>query len=73
MYYVGQEINIGYYCGFHNQKLVKKPVEITAIDDVTGLIDIKIILYPPNKSIFRKMFGYASDLKILEENYMKER
>ena len=68
-YYVGQIVNIGYYGGFHNQKRLMAKAEITNIDkDMTGLIDIKVFL---NSGGYRKMFGYASNLKELEDNYIK--
>ena len=64
MYEVGQIINIGYYGGFHCKKLIKTQAEIINITE--DWIDIKVHL---SSGGYRKMFGLASDLRILEENY----
>lgn len=66
-YEVGQVINIGYYGGFHNQERLISQAEIVKVDKVyNGMIDIKIKL---KHGGYRKMFGYASELKKLENNY----
>lgn len=67
MYKVGQKINIGYYGGFHNQTLVKTQAEITKISATTGLIYMKANL---SGGGCKKMFGYESELKKMEENYV---
>jgi hypothetical protein len=73
-YEVGQILNIGYYGGFHNTVLIKKKAIITNIDSRCDLIYIRIALEDNDtdfKGPYRKMFGYASDLKLMEENYQK--
>lgn len=67
MYKVGQIINIGYYGGFHNQTLIKTQAEITKISATTGLIYINVHL---SCGGYREMFGYKSELKKMEENYV---
>ena len=69
MYEAGQKLNIGYYGGFHQQKLIKAEAKITAVCPVTGMITILISL--PGGGT-RKMFGYKSELKDLEDNFRKE-
>lgn len=63
-YKVGQEINIGYYGGFHNQKKLKAKAKVVAVSD--RWIDIHVHL--PYGG-YRHMFGYDTDLEKLEDNY----
>ncbi len=73
-YEIGQILNIGYYGGFHNTVLMKKKAIITDIDSQSDLIYIRIALEDNDtdfKGPCRKMFGYASDLQLMEENWQK--
>lgn len=73
-YEVGQILNIGYYGGFHNTVLMKKRAIITDIDARSDLIYIRIALEDNDtdfKGPYRKMFGYASDLQLMEKNWQK--
>lgn len=67
-YRVGQIINIGYYGGFHNRERILTQAEIVDVSDTTGLITIRVYLRPGG---YCKMFGYASELQKLEDNYME--
>lgn len=64
MYEVGQLINIGYWAGFHHQTLIKAQAEITEVYE--NFIYIRI---PLPHGGYRKMFGYANELRELENNY----
>ena len=63
-YEVGQEVNIGYYGGFHNKtKIISKAV----IKKIIGrFITVHVLL---SNGAVRRMFGYESDLAKLENNY----
>ena len=63
-YEVGQVLNIGYYGGFKNKTLIKTRAEITKIED--RQIHIKVYL---SNGGYRNMFGYVSELQMLENNY----
>lgn len=66
MYAVGQEVNVGYYGGFHNQTKIISKAKISSIDN--QIITIYVAL---SYGGYRKMFGYESGLMKLEENYKK--
>lgn len=66
MYVVGQEINIGYYGGFHNQTKIISKAKIFTIDN--QFITIHVAL---SHGGYREMFGYDYQLKELEENYVR--
>jgi hypothetical protein len=64
MYKIGDEINVGYYGGFHHQTLIKTKAIITSING--SWIHIKLYL---RNGGFRNMFGTERDLQQLEANY----
>lgn len=64
MYEVGQEINIGYYGGFHNKEKIKAKAKVISVFD--RWIDIHIYL---SHGGYRHMFGYDTELNELEDNY----
>ena len=64
MYEVGQEINIGYYGGFHNKEKIKAKAKVISVFD--RWIDIHIYLLCGG---YKHMFGYDTELKKLEDNY----
>lgn len=69
-YKVGQILNIGYYGGFHNQSKILTQAEVIDVDEnYPYFITLKVFL-SPDHGAFRKMFGGARDLKVLEENYI---
>ena len=66
VYAVGQIINIGYYGGFKHKSLIKSQAEVI---DISGdIITIKIQL---SNGGSKKMFGYESQLRELEQNFHK--
>lgn len=66
MHKIGQTLNIGYYGGFRNQRLIKTQAEITNVSD--HWIEIKVRL---SCGGYRTMFGYDHQLKKLEDNFTK--
>lgn len=70
MYQVGQIVNIGYYDGFHHIERTLSKARITKVYPSVGLVEIRVYL---NKSgsVGKKMFGLATDLETMEENYRK--
>lgn len=66
VYAIGQKINIGYYSGFQHKSLIKSQAEVL---DISGdIITIKIQL---SNGGSKKMFGYESQLRELENNFYK--
>ena len=70
MYQVGQIVNIGYYDGFHHTERILNKARITKVHPSVGLVEICVYLNE-NGSVGKKMFGLATDLERMEENYRK--
>ena len=68
MYQVGQIVNIGYYDGFHHTERTLNKARITKVHPSVGLVEIRVYLNE-NGSVGKKMFGLATDLETMEENY----
>ncbi len=64
-YKVGQKFKVKLPNGFRLQKLEEKEIEILKVDEITGLIWIKV---PLKYGGYRKMFGYEKDLDEVRVN-----
>ena len=65
-YKKGEIINIGYYGGFRHQTLIKTQAEVIKVSG--NWVNIKVHL---SCGGYKTMFGYAHQLKEMEDNYNK--